>query len=87
MWEFSIYVEAIAIVPQILVLRKSGEVDAFMLLYLLLRGAYRALYVVNWIERDRSERWYKIDTSALIAAVVQTLPFVFFFATLKKVKR
>ena len=87
MWEFSIYVEAIAVVPQLLVLLKTGEVDAFMLLYLLLRGAYRALYVVNWIERDRSERWYTLDYSALIAAIVQTLPFVYYFATLKKVKR
>ena len=44
------------------------QVDAFMLLYLLLRGVYRALYVVNWIERDRTEKWYKIDYSALVAA-------------------
>jgi ER lumen protein retaining receptor len=87
LWEFSIYVEAIAIIPQILVLRRTGEVDRFMMLYLLLRGSYRALYIVNWIEREKNEKWYRIDYSAFIAAVIQTLPFVFFFATLRKTSK
>ena len=35
----------------------------------------------------KNEKWYRIDYSAFIAAVVQTLPFVFFFATLRKVSK
>lgn len=86
-WEFSIYVEAIAIIPQLLVLRQSGIVDKYMMLYLLLRGAYRVLYILNWIQRSQSPERYSIDGSALLAAQVQTIPYLVFFATLYKFKK
>merc|ERR1712023_71623 len=82
LWEFSIYLEAVAILPQLSVLRFKGECDSTMLVYLILRGSYRALYIINWIERRKTEKWYTIDYSALVAAVIQTVPFLIYFATL-----
>ena len=85
-WAFSIYLEAVAAIPQLLLLQKSGEVEKFMLSYLFLRGVYRALYIANWLTRQHQEFMYKIHVNAFIAAAVQTAPFVFFFIRIPKVK-
>jgi ER lumen protein retaining receptor len=49
LWMFSIYLEAVAIVPQLVLLQQSGECDHVMGLYIFFMGAYRALYILNWI--------------------------------------
>jgi len=82
LWAFSIYLEALAIIPQLIALRKYGELDKYMLTYLILRGCYRALYIVNWIYRDYTEPLYKIHMNVFVAGVFQTIPYVYFFATM-----
>ena len=67
-------------------LQRSGEVEKFMLSYLFLRGVYRALYIANWITRSQQEYMYHIHTNAFVAAVAQTVPFVYFFIRIPKVK-
>eukprot|EP00756_Hemistasia_phaeocysticola_P061094 Hpha_TRINITY_DN4580_c0_g1::TRINITY_DN4580_c0_g1_i1::g.115391::m.115391/K10949/KDELR; ER lumen protein retaining receptor len=86
LWTFSQYLEAIAIMPQLLVLTKQlerGEQWEIMNgHYVASLGAYRGLYVLNWIYRywvEGRQNW--VDTTA---GVVQTLLFADFFVTYVK---
>lgn len=51
MWAFSIYLEAVAILPQLFMLQRTGEAETITTHYLFALGAYRALYIPNWIYR------------------------------------
>ena len=58
LWAFSIYLEAIAILPQLFMLQRTKEGEAFTLLYIFCVGAYRGLYIINWIYRYITEPHY-----------------------------
>lgn len=51
MWALSIYLEAVAILPQLFMLQRTGEAEAITTHYLAALGAYRGLYIPNWIYR------------------------------------
>lgn len=56
LWTFSVYLEAVAIIPQLIVIHKQakdtgGFVDALDSHYVFTLGGYRALYLLNWIYR------------------------------------
>ncbi|KAJ9179760.1 hypothetical protein P3X46_008092 [Hevea brasiliensis] len=78
LWAFSIYLEAVAILPQLLLLQRSRNIDNLTVNYVFLLGAYRALYIVNWIYRFFVEginfRWIP-----WISGFVQTALFADFF--------
>eukprot|EP00958_Prasinococcus_capsulatus_P012066 scaffold1202_cov384-Prasinococcus_capsulatus_cf.AAC.10 len=48
LWTFSIYLEAVAILPQLVLLQRTKNVDNLTGNYVFALGAYRALYLVNW---------------------------------------
>ncbi len=48
-WAFSIYLEAVAILPQLIVLQKEQVVESLTGHYVACLGSYRALYIINWI--------------------------------------
>ncbi|KAG2410298.1 ER lumen protein-retaining receptor A HDEL receptor [Vigna angularis] len=77
-WAFSIYLEAVAILPQLVLLQRSGNVDNLTGQYVFFLGAYRAFYILNWIYRYLTEprftRWI-----AGISGVVQTALYADFF--------
>jgi ER lumen protein retaining receptor len=50
-WAFSIYLEAVAILPQLFILQRTGEAEAITTHYLAALGVYRAFYIPNWIYR------------------------------------
>lgn len=50
-WSFSIFLEAVAILPQLFMLQRTGEAETITTHYLAALGAYRALYIPNWIYR------------------------------------
>ena len=77
LWTFSIYLESVAILPQLFMIRKTKKADSITVYYLLLLGSYRAMYIVNWIWRYYFEGFY--DSIATIAGVVQTLLYCDFF--------
>jgi hypothetical protein len=54
LWAFSIYLEAIGILPQLFMLQRTGEAETITTHYLFALGAYRALYVPNWVYRCTS---------------------------------
>ncbi|KAA0194329.1 ER lumen protein-retaining receptor [Fasciolopsis buskii] len=77
LWAFSIYLEAVAIMPQLFMISKTGEAETITSHYLFALGAYRALYLLNWAYRYYFEG--HMDHIALIAGAVQTLLYCDFF--------
>ncbi|KAH9727971.1 hypothetical protein KPL70_008855 [Citrus sinensis] len=63
LWTFSIYLEAVAILPQLVLLQRSRNIDNLTGNYVFLLGAYRALYILNWVYRfyveDHKVRWIR----------------------------
>ena len=52
LWQTSIYLEALAMLPQLqIVARQPASVDNAACVYILLVGAYRGFYVINWVHR------------------------------------
>ncbi|XP_065017740.1 ER lumen protein-retaining receptor A-like [Musa acuminata AAA Group] len=77
-WVFSIFLEAVAILPQLILLQRSRNVDNLTNQYVLFLGAYRAFYILNWIYRYVTEDDYSAWI-AWIAGVVQTGLYADFF--------
>merc|ERR1711957_297126 len=78
-WTFSIYLESIAILPQLIVLQRYREVENLTGNYIFFMGAYRALYIMNWIYRARHEPYYQHHYVVYFCGVLQTLLYVDFF--------
>jgi len=77
LWSFSIYLEAVAILPQLFMISKTGEAESITSHYLFALGAYRALYIFNWIYRYYVESHY--DLIAIVAGIIQTILYCDFF--------
>ncbi|GAA6058724.1 hypothetical protein JCM10212_003412 [Sporobolomyces blumeae] len=77
LWAFSIYLEAVAILPQLFMLQRTGEAENITTHYLFALGAYRALYVPNWVYRYFTED--SVDPIAVCAGLVQTALYSDFF--------
>eukprot|EP01105_Mastigella_eilhardi_P005902 TRINITY_DN17581_c0_g1_i1.p1 TRINITY_DN17581_c0_g1~~TRINITY_DN17581_c0_g1_i1.p1 ORF type:complete len:234 (-),score=76.89 TRINITY_DN17581_c0_g1_i1:99-749(-) len=58
LWTFSIILESVAILPQIFLLQKTGEVENLTANYIVALGAYRGFYLLNWIYRFFTETSY-----------------------------
>lgn len=77
LWTFSIYLESVAILPQLFMISKTGEAESITSHYLFALGAYRALYICNWAYRYYFEGFY--DLIAIFAGCVQTILYCDFF--------
>jgi len=77
LWSFSIWLEAVAILPQLFMLQRTGEAETITTHYLAALGAYRALYIPNWIYRYFAEG--VVDPIAVTAGIVQTGLYLDFF--------
>ena len=77
LWTFSIYLEAVAILPQLFMITKTGEAETITSHYLFALGSYRGLYILNWIYRYYSEGFF--DPIAVIAGCIQTVLYCDFF--------
>ncbi|GAB2221799.1 hypothetical protein Drorol1_Dr00012987 [Drosera rotundifolia] len=78
LWTFSLYLEAVAILPQLVLLQRSRNIDNLTGNYVFFLGAYRALYVCNWVYRyffeDHKVRWI-----TWVSGLVQTALYADFF--------
>jgi len=77
LWTFSIYLESVAILPQLFMVSKTGEAETITSHYLFALGSYRGLYILNWIYRYYYESFY--DVIAIVAGIVQTILYCDFF--------
>ncbi|CAG8479833.1 7741_t:CDS:10 [Acaulospora morrowiae] len=83
-WAFSVYLEAVAILPQLFMLSRTGEAETITTHYLFALGLYRAFYLLNWLWRYKVE--HHVDWIVWIAGAVQTALYSdFFYIYYKKV--
>ena len=81
MWTFSIYLEAVAIIPQLVLLSKGESADDEIVYYIFAFGTYRALYIFNWIYRYLNEQFYDpiaVVSGGVHVALIMIFSFVFF---------
>jgi len=78
LWTFSIYLESIAILPQLMVLRKYGLVENLTGKFVFFLGLYRFLYILNWVYRAHAERGYRHRWVVYACGVLQTLLYTDF---------
>eukprot|EP01114_Cavostelium_apophysatum_P020725 TRINITY_DN7028_c0_g1_i1.p1 TRINITY_DN7028_c0_g1~~TRINITY_DN7028_c0_g1_i1.p1 ORF type:complete len:213 (+),score=18.08 TRINITY_DN7028_c0_g1_i1:103-741(+) len=78
LWAFSIYLEAVAIFPQLILLQRTGDVENITADYIFSLGAYRALYLINWIYRYFTEDDY-VQWIVWLSGLVQTGLYCDFF--------
>lgn len=83
LWTFSLYLEAVAIVPQLFVIHslakdQNGFVDALTSDYVFTLGGYRAFYLLNWVYRWLTEEHYR-NWVSWTAGLIQTAIYCDFF--------
>ncbi|KAG0490852.1 hypothetical protein HPP92_007715 [Vanilla planifolia] len=78
LWAFSIFLEAVAILPQLVLLQRSSNVDNLTGQYVFFLGAYRGFYILNWIYRYLTEKSYS-NWISWVAGFVQTALYGDFF--------
>jgi ER lumen protein retaining receptor len=79
LWYMSIFLEALAICPQLILLQRYKDVENLTGHYVFLLGAYRALYIVNWVYRAYTELYYKHNWVVYSCGVIQTVLYLDFF--------
>ena len=77
-WTFSICLESVSILPQLYLLAKAGCVENLTSHYVAFLGAYRALYVANWLYRKHQ---YNYDTPTIVwtSGLIQIVLYIDFF--------
>ena len=78
LWTFSIYLEAVAILPQLVLLQRTKNIDTLTSNYVFLLGGYRALYLLNWVYRILTESGYR-QWIVWISGTIQTAIYCDFF--------
>jgi len=78
LWTFSIFLEAVAIFPQLVLLQRTNEVENITADYIFCLGLYRALYLLNWIYRYFTEEDY-VQWIVWVSGVAQTALYCDFF--------
>lgn len=75
LWEYSYLLESVAILPQLLIIRRVGKAETITANYLVLLGLYRAFYILSWITRivflGKS-----VAPQILISGIWQTLLYI-----------
>jgi len=77
LWTFSIWLESVAILPQLFMVQRTGEAETITTHYLFALGLYRMLYIPNWIYRYLTHGY--VDAISTIAGIVQTILYSDFF--------
>lgn len=77
LWSFSLWLEALSILPQLFMLQSQGNGDLLTTHYIFALGLYRALYIPNWIYRYYYED--RFDPISIFSGIIQTLIYSDFF--------
>ncbi|KAK3004962.1 hypothetical protein RJ639_018404 [Escallonia herrerae] len=78
LWTFSVYLEAVAILPQLVLVQRFRNIDNLTGNYVFLLGTYRALYIINWVYRFFMEN-HQVRWIPWVSGVVQTALYADFF--------
>ncbi len=84
LWSYSLWLESVAILPQLFLLESKGESELLTIHYIFALGLYRALYIPNWFYRYFTEG--RLDKLSIVTGIIQTLVYSdFFYVYYKKV--
>eukprot|EP01024_Parvocaulis_polyphysoides_P020906 TRINITY_DN19854_c0_g2_i2.p1 TRINITY_DN19854_c0_g2~~TRINITY_DN19854_c0_g2_i2.p1 ORF type:complete len:255 (-),score=-14.17 TRINITY_DN19854_c0_g2_i2:285-947(-) len=78
LWTFSIYLESVAILPQLWQLQRTSNIDNLTGNYVFLLGCYRALYILNWIYKYFTESKHS-QWIVWLSGMLQTALYCDFF--------
>ncbi|KAI6860460.1 hypothetical protein KC338_g6983 [Hortaea werneckii] len=76
LWTFSIILESVCILPQLLLLRQTSVPTVIDSFYLVTLGSYRFFYILNWLVRGIGEGYF--DPTSVIFGIVQTALYIDF---------
>lgn len=76
LWTFSIILESVCVLPQLILLRQTTVPTVIDSFYLVTLGSYRAFYLLNWIYRFFTPS--KPDAISIIFGIIQTAFYVDF---------
>jgi ER lumen protein retaining receptor len=76
-WSFSQFLEAVAFVPQLDMMRKMKEVENLTSHYVFCLGAYRLLYIFEWTSKYLNDE--PISMISVSAGIVQIILYADFF--------
>ncbi|KAL4749673.1 hypothetical protein BDW72DRAFT_204555 [Aspergillus terricola var. indicus] len=88
LWTFSIILESVCVLPQLLLLRQTTVPTVINSYYLLMLGSYRAFYIINWFVRAVGSE-HHVDWISIIFGIVQTAfyaDFAWVYYTRQRVK-
>ncbi|KAG9247813.1 ER lumen protein retaining receptor-domain-containing protein [Calycina marina] len=77
-WIFSIVLESVCVLPQLLLLRQTTVPTVIDSFYLLTLGSYRGFYILNWFLRELDTNSRKPDALSVIFGIIQTAFYVDF---------
>ncbi|KAL6714119.1 hypothetical protein ACLMJK_008613 [Lecanora helva] len=78
LWTFSLILESVCVVPQLLLLRQTTVPTVIDSFYLLTLGSYRAFYILNWIVRVATPPKHHFEWRAVLFGIIQTAFYVDF---------
>lgn len=76
-WSFSLWLESVAILPQLFMLQRTGQGESLTVHYIFALGLYRGFYVVNWIYRYWFDDWFSL--TSFVTGIIQTALYSDFF--------
>ncbi|KAI9821036.1 MAG: hypothetical protein M1827_003769 [Pycnora praestabilis] len=88
LWVFSIILESVCVLPQLLLLRQTTVPTVIDSFYLVTLGSYRAFYILNWVVRLASKEHF-FDPIATVFGILQTalyIDFAWVYWTRQRVK-
>lgn len=84
LWTTSIWLESVAIIPQLVLLQNIREVENLTSDFVGTMGLYRAFYILNWVYRYFAEDY--VNVVGWLGGLVQTglyCDFLYYFAKSK----
>ena len=85
-WSFSLWLESVAVFPQITIISKAKGTQAYIAHYLAALGSYRFFYILLWIYRYIKYR--TISWVSVFSGVLQVLLYAdFFYLYIKSYKQ
>ena len=89
LWTFSIVLESVCVIPQLLLLRQTSVPTVIDSGYIIFLGSYRALYLLNWTMRFATKGEPNPDWRAVTFGIIQTAlydDFAWVYWTRQRVK-
>lgn len=79
LWEFSVCLEAVAILPQLSLLRKYKSIENLTANYVFFGGAYALFYGISWIYKAYYEQGYQHNYLMEVCGCIQVILYAKFY--------